>query len=202
LAWAHAITDNLVRQSQPEIMSQLVFAIEHRRRLPGLDYRRLGRLALQNQWTAILPTPAIGGVGLLTDLSKMTTLAFKVDGEAILLLGGHGSHLGQSIYLREVLGREEGAPPPVDLAKEKLHGDFVRNLINHGQVTAVHDISDGGLAATVIEMALASGLGAKLDAMNHEALFGEDQALMFSPASQRSRKIITQAHVKGIDVIP
>ena len=106
----------------------------------------------------------------------MATLALKSDGDAILLIGGLGSHLGQSTYLREMLGREEGAPPPVDLALEKRHGDFVRNLINSSQVTAVHDISDGGLAATVIEMALASGLGAKLDAMNHEALFGEDQA--------------------------
>ncbi len=66
----------------------------------------------------------------------MTTLAFKQAGDAILLVGGHGRHLGQSIYLREILGREEGAPPPVDLAREKRHGDFVRNLINRGQVTA------------------------------------------------------------------
>jgi phosphoribosylformylglycinamidine synthase len=118
------------------------------------------------------------------------------------LLGGHGAHLGQSIYLREVLGREEGAPPPVDLAREKRHGDFVRSLINSHQVTGVHDISDGGLAAAVIEMALAAGLGAKLDSMNHEALFSEDQAryvLTCKPAE--AAKIITQAHVKGIDVI-
>jgi phosphoribosylformylglycinamidine synthase subunit PurL len=118
------------------------------------------------------------------------------------LLGSHGSHLGQSIYLREVLGREEGAPPPVDLAKEKLHGDFVRNLINHSQVTGVHDVSDGGLVAAVIEMALASGLGANLDPMNHEALFGEDQArYVFTCRPADAAKIITQAHTKGIDVI-
>ena len=203
-----AITDNLNfgNPEKPEIMGQLVFAIKGiDAACRALDYPVVsGNVSLYNETNgqAILPTPAIGGVGLLTDLSKMTTLAFKAEGEAILLLGGHGSHLGQSIYLREVLGREEGAPPPVDLAREKLHGDFVRNLINHGQVTGVHDISDGGLAATVIEMALASGLGAKLDAMNHEALFGEDQAryvLTCKPAE--AAKIITQAHVKGIDVI-
>ena len=84
----------------------------------------------------------------------MATLAFKAAGDAILLIGGHGTHLGQSIYLREVLGREEGAPPPVDLAVEKRNGDFVRNLISTGQVTAVHDVSDGGLGLAVIEMAL------------------------------------------------
>jgi phosphoribosylformylglycinamidine synthase len=132
----------------------------------------------------------------------MTTLAFKAADEAVLLLGGHGTHLGQSMYLREILGREEGAPPPVDLAKEKAHGDFVRNLINHSQVTAVHDISDGGLAATAIEMALASGLGVNLDAMNHEALFAEDQArYVLTCKAGEVAKIITQAHVKGIDVI-
>jgi phosphoribosylformylglycinamidine synthase len=132
----------------------------------------------------------------------MTTLAFKAEGDAILLLGGHGSHLGQSIYLREVLGREEGAPPPVDLAKEKAYGDFVRSLINSRQVTAVHDISDGGLAATVIEMALASGLGAILDPMEHVALFAEDQArYILTCKASEAAKIITQAHVKAIDVI-
>jgi phosphoribosylformylglycinamidine synthase II len=203
-----AITDNLNfgNPEKPDVMGQLVFAIKGiDAACRALDYPVVsGNVSLYNETNgqAILPTPAIGGVGLLTDLSKMTTLAFKADGEAILLLGGHGSHLGQSIYLREVLGREEGAPPPVDLAREKHHGDFVRNLINHGQATAVHDISDGGLATTVTEMALASGLGAKLDAMNHEALFGEDQAryvLTCKPAE--AAKIITQAHVKGIDVI-
>jgi phosphoribosylformylglycinamidine synthase len=106
----------------------------------------------------------------------MATLKFKAAGDAILLIGGKGSHLGQSIYLREVLGREEGAPPPVDLAREKRHGDFVRSLITSGQVTAVHDVSDGGLASAVIEMALAGNLGAALDAVGHEELFGEDQA--------------------------
>ena len=203
-----AITDNLNfgNPEKPEIMGQLVFAIKGiDDACRALDYPVVsGNVSLYNETNgqAILPTPAIGGVGLLADLSKMTTLAFKADGEAILLLGGPGSHLGQSIYLREILGREEGAPPSVDLAKEKLHGNFVRNLINHSQVTGVHDISDGGLAVTVIEMALASGLGAKLDAMNHEALFGEDQAryvMTCKPAE--AVKIITQAHVKGIDVI-
>jgi phosphoribosylformylglycinamidine synthase II len=203
-----AITDNLNfgNPEKPDVMGQLVFAIKGiDAACRALDYPVVsGNVSLYNETNgqAILPTPAIGGVGLLTDLSKMTTLAFKADGEAILLLGGHGSHLGQSIYLREVLGREEGAPPPVDLAREKHHGDFVRNLINHGQATAVHDISDGGLATTVTEMALASGLGAKLDALSHEALFGEDQArYVLTCKPGEAAKIITQAHVKGIDVI-
>ncbi len=203
-----AITDNLNfgNPEKPEIMGQLVLAIKGiDAACRALEYPVVsGNVSLYNETNgqAILPTPAIGGVGLLADLSKMTTLAFKTAGDAILLVGGHGSHLGQSIYLREVLGREEGAPPPVDLEKEKRHGNFVRNLINQSQVTAVHDISDGGLAAAVVEMAMASGLGASLNAMNHEALFGEDQArYVFTCKPAEAAKIITQAHFKGIDII-
>lgn len=203
-----AITDNLNfgNPERPEIMGQLVFALKGiDAACRALDYPVVsGNVSLYNETNGqgILPTPAIGGVGLLTDLSKMTTLAFKQPGDAILLLGGPGTHLGQSIYLREVLGREEGAPPPVDLAREKAHGNFVRYLINHAQVSAAHDISDGGLALAVIEMALASGIGASLSAMDHFALFGEDQArYVLTCKASEAAKIITQAHVKGIDVI-
>ena len=203
-----AVTDNLNfgNPERPEIMGQLVFAIKGiGEACTALDFPVVsGNVSLYNETNGqgILPTPTIGGVGLLADLSKMTTLRLKAVGDAILLVGGHGSHLGQSIYLREVLGREEGAPPPVDLPSERRHGDFVRNLINHGQVTAVHDISDGGLLAAVIEMALAGGLGASLTAMNHAQLFGEDQAryILTCPAKEAA-KIITQAHVAGVDVI-
>jgi phosphoribosylformylglycinamidine synthase subunit PurL len=203
-----AITDNLNfgNPEKPEIMGQIVFALKGiDAACRALDYPVVsGNVSLYNETNgqAILPTPAIGGVGLLKDLSKMTTKHFKAEGDAILLVGGHGTHLGQSIYLREILGREEGAPPPVDLATEKKHGDFVRNLINHAQVTAVHDISDGGLITAVIEMALPSAFGATLDAMTHEHLFSEDQAryvLTCKPAE--AAKIITQAHVAGIDII-
>ncbi len=203
-----AITDNLNfgNPERPEIMGQLVFALKGiDEACRALDYPVVsGNVSLYNETNgqAIMPTPAIGGVGLLADLDKMTTLAFKAADEAILLLGGKGSHLGQSIYLREVLGREEGAPPPVDLPRERLHGDFVRDLINHREVSAVHDVSDGGFAIAAIEMALASGLGARLDHMNHEEQFGEDQArYVLTCKAPDAAKIITQAHVKGIDVI-
>jgi len=99
----------------------------------------------------------------------------------IVLLGETRGWLGQSMYLREICGREEGAPPPVDLAAEKRVGDFVRALIDEGRVTAVHDISDGGLIVTIAEMALASGIGARLygapNFLNETGFwFGEDQA--------------------------
>ena len=203
-----AITDNLNfgNPERPEIMGQLVFAIKGISEASrALDFPIVsGNVSLYNETNGqgILPTPTIGGIGLLGDLSKMTTLAFKTADEAILLVGGHGAHLGQSIYLREVLGREEGAPPPVDLAAEKRHGDFVRSLINHAQVCAVHDISDGGLGLAVIEMAMASNLGASLPPLTHEQFFGEDQARYVVTCSPKeAAKIITQGHVLGVDVI-
>ncbi len=142
-----------------------------------------GNVSLYNEThgRAILPTPTIGGVGLLADFQNSATLAFKSSGEAILLLGDTRGWLGQSAYLATVAGREEGAPPPVDLAAEKKTGDLVRDLIAKGRVTAVHDCSDGGLLVAIAEMAMASGIGATLEAAPaglpaHAFWFGEDQA--------------------------
>jgi phosphoribosylformylglycinamidine synthase len=99
----------------------------------------------------------------------------------VLLVGETIGWLGQSLYLRDVCGREEGAPPPVDLVEERENGEFVRALVADGLVTAVHDLSDGGLLVALAEMAMASGIGARLDAAPsdtpaHAFWFGEDQA--------------------------
>ena len=99
-----------------------------------------------------------------TIFTRSATIAFKAEGEAILLIGETRGWLGQSLYLREICGREEGAPPPVDLAAERRHGDFVRALIHDGLVTAVHDVSDGGLLVALAEMAMVSHIGAVLEA--------------------------------------
>lgn len=126
--------------------------------------------------SAILPTPAIGGIGLLKDVDVMATVAFKQEGDAIWLIGGEGSHLGQSIWLREIQGREAGDAPKVDLTAERANAEAVRTLIAQGKVNAVHDISDGGLLVTVAEMALTGGIGAQLDIeLNTAVAFGEDQ---------------------------
>ena len=200
-----AITDNLNfgNPERPEIMGQFVKAIQGlSEACTALAFPIVsGNVSLYNETNGqgILPTPAIGGIGLIPDLDRMATIPFKADGDAIILIGGQGSHLGQSIYLREVLGREEGAPPPVDLDREKLNGNFVRTLIKSGQVSAVHDISDGGLGLAVIEMAMASGLGAKLSALTHEQLFGEDQAryVVTVPASGAAA-LVAEAAKAGI----
>jgi phosphoribosylformylglycinamidine synthase len=200
-----AITDNLNfgNPERPDIMGQFVRAIQGlSAACTALDFPIVsGNVSLYNETNgqAILPTPAIGGIGLIPDLTRMATIAFKAAGDAIILAGGHGGHLGQSIYLREVLGREDGAPPPVDLAAEKRHGDEVRKLIRAGTLSAVHDISDGGLVLAAIEMALASGLGASLVALNHRQLFGEDQArYLVTAAADKAEAICTGLRAAGV----
>jgi phosphoribosylformylglycinamidine synthase len=131
--------------------------------------------------SAILPTPAIGGVGLLADHDKMATIAFKAEGEAIYLVNNSdridGGHLGQSLWLREIHDREDGPPPPVHLEYEKKNAEFVRSAIELGLASAVHDVSDGGLAVALAEMALAGGIGAHIavDEIDAGWAFGEDQ---------------------------
>ena len=158
-----ALTDNLNfgNPERPEIMGQLVGCIQGiAAACKALEFPVVsGNVSLYNETNgrAILPTPTIGGVGLLDDFAKSASIAFKAADEMIVLLGETNGWLGQSIYLREICGREEGAPPPVDLMAERRSGDFVRGLIDEKVVTAVHDISDGGLLVAVAEMALASG---------------------------------------------
>ncbi len=190
-----AITDNLNfgNPEKPEIMGQIVEAIEGiGAACDALDYPVIsGNVSLYNETggNPILPTPAIGGVGLLEDIDHMATLAFKTKGEVIFLIGQSEDTegwLGQSLYLREVCEREDGAPPPVDLVHERAVGEFVRNLAGNDHVTACHDISDGGLLVAVAEMALAGGIGCTLDAipsLHPGRLFGEDQGRYVVTAS-------------------
>ena len=158
-----------------------------------------GNVSLYNETNgvAILPTPVIGGVGLLEDLGKSTTIALKRHDEDIILIGSCSGWLGQSIYLREIHGLEMGAPPPLDLDEEKRNGDLVRNLIKQGTVSACHDISDGGILIAIAEMALASVkdatfLGVKItnptNIPDHAFFFGEEQ----------SRYILTSSDANSI----
>jgi phosphoribosylformylglycinamidine synthase len=181
-----ALTDNLNfgNPERPEIMGELVGAIEGMRAAClALDYPVVsGNVSLYNETSgrAILPTPVVGGVGLIPDARSAVDLAFKHDGNALILIGETRGHLGASLYLREIEGSEAGPPPPVDLAAERRNGDFVRAEIRAGRIAACHDLSDGGLLAAVAEMAMAGGRGAALDAppghlARHAWLFGEDQ---------------------------
>ncbi|WCT78388.1 phosphoribosylformylglycinamidine synthase subunit PurL [Novosphingobium humi] len=182
-----AITNclNFANPQRPEIMGQIVGCLEGMGdACRALDYPIVsGNVSLYNEskatggGSAILPTPAIGGVGLMLNHEKMATVKFKKAGDAIWLIGPEGSHLGQSIWLREVAGREEGPAPAVDLNVERRNGETVRQLIADGVATAVHDISDGGLLVALAEMAMAGGIGARLDVtLNTAQAFGEDQS--------------------------
>jgi phosphoribosylformylglycinamidine synthase len=181
-----ALTDNLNfgNPEKPEAMGQFVDCVRGiGEAARALDFPIVsGNVSLYNetQGRGILPTPSIGGVGLVDDVRAIAHLAFKNPGDMIVLIGATQGWLGQSIYLAALCGREEGAPPPVDLAAERKNGDFVRALIRARRVNAVHDLSDGGLAVAVAEMALAGRLGAQIDAAAdqpaHAWFFGEDQA--------------------------
>ena len=208
-----AITDNLNfgNPDRPEIMGQFVGCLKGiSEACRVLDFPVVsGNVSLYNETNGrgILPTPSIGGVGLLDDFTKSATLAFRKEGEAILLIGDTHGWLGQSVYLRDICGREEGAPPPVDLAIEKRNGDAVRGMIRGGTVTAVHDVSDGGLLVALTEMAMAGNIGAQLDPgpenlVPHAWWFGEDQAryIVTVPESE-AHALLIKAHAVNVPCV-
>ena len=204
-----AVTDNLNfgNPEKPEIMGQLVAAIEGMgEACRALDFPIVsGNVSLYNESSAgaIPPTPAIGAVGLLEDASRTQTIGFKRPGDSILLVGETTGTLGASAYLREMFGREDGAPPKLDLATERKNGTFVRGLVRNRAVTAAHDLSEGGLAVALAEMALAGDIGAKLDIESaiprHGFLFGEDQArYLLTAAPEKAEAIAAAARSEGI----
>ena len=184
---------NFANPQRPEIMAQLVHALEGMgEACRALDFPIVsGNVSLYNEskatggGSAILPTPAIGGVGIIEDYSKMMTMAFKERGHDIWLLGSRnlGRHIGQSLWTREIQGAEAGPAPPIDLQAEKVTSDFVRRLCEQHLISAVHDVSDGGMLVAIAEMALAGSIGAMVDPDSAEdpelpyavQFFGEDQ---------------------------
>jgi phosphoribosylformylglycinamidine synthase len=213
-----ATTDcmNFGNPQRPEIMGQFVGCIEGMAEAcTALDFPIVsGNVSLYNETknddgsgSAILPTPAIGGVGLLQDYTKSATIAFKRTGDAILAVGERGGHLGQSIWLREVHGREDGPPPPVDLRDERRTGDFIRSAIERGLISACHDVSDGGMAVALAEMALASGIGAMINEAQPFGIagsfFGEDQGLyLVTVPDEALAEFLTDAGAANVPADP
>ena len=202
-----AITDNMNfgNPEKPEIMGQFAGAIRGMAAAcRALDFPVVsGNVSLYNETEgkAILPTPAIGGVGVLEDAAKAVGIAVPAWLD-LVLIGRTQGWLGQSLWLREMTGREDGAPPPVDLDAERKNGDFVRNLIQTGQVRACHDVSDGGLLVAVAEMAMASGAGVRLsvgprEIPGHAFWFGEDQG-RYILAVPESAALIRAAEAAGV----
>ncbi len=212
-----AITNclNFANPQRPEIMAQLTGCLEGMGdACRALDFPIVsGNVSLYNEskatggGSAILPTPAIGGVGLLADWSKSANIRFKSD-QMLVVIGETRGHLGQSIWLREICNSEAGVPPPVHLEVERANAEFVRAMIEEGIALAVHDVSDGGVLVAVAEMALASGVGAVIDidwdaqgAGMAEALFGEDQArYLVSVDRTANERIIERANTAGVHI--
>jgi phosphoribosylformylglycinamidine synthase subunit PurL len=205
-----AVTDcmNFGNPERREIMGQFAAAIEGMAEAcRALDFPVVsGNVSLYNetQGTAILPTPAIGAVGLLSDLAHFARVGFGDNGDDILVIGDTTGHVGRSLALAVFKGTEIGPPPTVDLGAERHNGDFVRRLIVSGRVRFVHDVSDGGLLVAVAEMALASGKGCRLDpviriGLDHSYWFGEDQAryvIACEPAT--AKRIVDEAKAAGV----
>ncbi|MGB3455111.1 MAG: phosphoribosylformylglycinamidine synthase subunit PurL [Litorimonas sp.] len=207
-----AITDclNFGNPERPEIMGQFVGCIEGMNEAcRAFDYPVVsGNVSLYNETNgvAIPPTPAVGGVGLVPDIGLLKTLKGAREGDTLILIGATQGWLGSSIYLRAVANREDGAPPAVDLSAEKSNGDYVRKLIRNRRVAAVHDLSDGGLAAAACEMAFASGVGASLsnpsDLPAHAWYFGEDQGRYLVATDKNSiNPILTTAEGMGVPAV-
>jgi phosphoribosylformylglycinamidine synthase len=210
-----AATDcmNFGNPQRPEIMGQFVGCIEGMAEAcRALDFPIVsGNVSLYNETkaedgsgSAILPTPAIGGVGLLKDWTKAVGIGFKGPGDVIVAIGARRGHLGQSLWLRELHGREDGPPPPVDLAAERAAGEFVSAAIAGGAITACHDVSGGGLAVALAEMALAGNVGAlinKLRPQSNAALFAEDQGLYVATICDNCLlTFLARAHSAGVEV--
>jgi phosphoribosylformylglycinamidine synthase II len=202
-----AITDNLNfgNPERPAIMGQIVRAIDGMAEAcRALDFPVVsGNVSLYNETNgvAIPPTPTVGAVGLLAEYGLRADFSSMRAGDSLVILGETHGALGASLYLREMLGREDGAPPPVDLALERKTGDFLRSLINSRQCKVVHDLSDGGLAIGVAEMVLASSVGVTLDlgdqAPSPAILFGEDQA-RYLVATDQPAELLQAARAAGV----
>jgi phosphoribosylformylglycinamidine synthase len=201
---------NFGNPQKPEIMGQFAGAIMGMAEAcTALDFPVVsGNVSLYNETEGkpILPTPTIGAVGVIENITHAVGLRITQAGLGIVLIGATRGWLGQSLYLRELHGREDGAPPPVDLAAERRNGDFVRSQIAMGRVEACHDLSDGGLLAALAEMCIGGGTGVEIaqpagNAIpSHAFFYGEDQA-RYLIASGSADDVIEAAEAAGVPAV-
>ncbi len=207
-----AVTDNMNfgNPQKPEIMGQFAGAIMGMAEAcKALEFPVVsGNVSLYNETEGkpILPTPTIGAVGVIDDISKAVGSCLTQAGLGVVLVGETKGWLGQSLYLREACGREEGAPPPVDLAIERKNGDFVRGQIDRRRVAACHDLSDGGLLVALTEMCIAGGTGLEATlpsgtgVPSHAFLYGEDQA-RYLIATGSPDDVLADARKAGVPAV-
>jgi phosphoribosylformylglycinamidine synthase len=208
-----AVTDNLNfgNPEKPEIMGQFALCVQGiGEACSALDYPVVsGNVSLYNETNGqgIPPTPTIGGIGLIENADRIADPVIDRPGLHLLLLGESQGHMGASLYLREELSREEGRAPAIDLATEKRNGDFLRGLIEAGKLTRCHDLSDGGLAVALAEMALAGNCGSKIEKPEKDSdlplfawLFGEDQG-RYLLASDDPAALLNAAEKAGVRLV-
>jgi len=204
-----ATTDNLNfgNPEKPAIMGQLVGCIKGiGAACVALDMPIVsGNVSLYNETdgTGIHPTPTIGAVGILDNISQLIRM-IATAGDQIVLLGDTTGHLGQSALLADVLGLEIGDAPSVDLVAERKAGELVRALHGAGAITAAHDVSDGGIALAVTDMCLMSDVGATIENRSHLAniswCFAEDQA-RYLLACTNVDKVLSMAQAAGVPAV-
>ncbi len=180
-----AITDcmNFGNPEKPEIMGQFVECI----RGMGdaclkLNYPVVsGNVSLYNETNGegIYPTPAIGGVGLIKDLSNVKTLSLKEDGNFLCVVGKTANHLGSSKYISIIQSKEEGGTPEINLDTELKNGNFVMDAINQKLIASAHDVGEGGILIAISEMCISGNLGITIEIETdfpHGYFFAEDQS--------------------------
>jgi len=181
-----AITDclNFGNPEKNEVIYQFVKSIEGM--AEAAEYLKIpvvsGNVSFYNESKnkAVLPTPVVGMVGLIEDISKHTNMAFKKRGDLVILIGENTDELGGSEYIKNIHNIRYGRPPKVDLKKEKMVQEFCLKAIELGLINSAHDVSEGGLAVALAECAILGGLGFKgeifTDLREDAVLFGEAQS--------------------------
>jgi phosphoribosylformylglycinamidine synthase subunit PurL len=205
-----AITNclNFGSPERPQVMGQLVGCIEGMAAAcAALDFPVVsGNVSLYNETDgkAILPTPNVGALGVIESLDRMVGLAWDQLGLTLILLGECLGWLGSSVYWQHLVHRDDGAPPPVDLAAERRTGEFVLDHIAAGRIRACHDLSDGGLAVAAAEMCIASATGAELTVAADVTSvsgwwFGEDQGRYLTAVREADTPhLLAAADVAGV----
>ncbi|MEX2502387.1 MAG: phosphoribosylformylglycinamidine synthase subunit PurL, partial [Trueperaceae bacterium] len=150
-----------------------------------------GNVSLYNQWRdgeterAIPPSPTVGMVGVLPDVTRYATTGLKRAGDRVWLVGTGSDELGASAYLAHLHGQAIGAPPACDLAREAAVGSVVRSLIQDGRIDTAHDVGEGGLALALAEMTFAEGIGLAVDLTAAGPAGTRPDALAFGEAPGR-----------------
>ena len=151
-----------------------------------------GNVSFYNQTgdTAILPTPVVGVLAVIENVDKRTPMAWAAPGQIVYLLGDTRDEFGGSEWAHHVHGHLGGLPPVVDLERERVLSEVLVAASIDGTITAAHDISDGGIAITLTEMAMKSGIGVKVSVPSDLDPF----VFCFAESTGRAIAVVAAAH--------